>query len=296
MMRKILMKYPLDLSGKSPTNLVLGEVHDVNDVRRKAICTNWGPFYTDSMVVRNAATGTVLKPLEDYLVLQPYQEVIEKTGLNVCSVVYVKNASVTSIQLDYQVVGGEYSWTTYALRELLEAVDLDNRPVAWGDVIGKPAYYPPTPHLHDLGDTYGWEYIAQQLEGVRSAILTGDEESHQELRKLLILMIDDLGDIVDNVKSMLLSHVGDSTNPHNVSKTQVGLSNIPNDLTDSRTAFSNSTLLTAKGMADHVQSGDHDARYVRINAEVDGSIRVVNGKAEVRVGGTWKQFWPPLWQ
>lgn len=295
-MRKILMKYPLDLSGKSATNLVIGEVHNVDDPRKKALCTNWGPFYTDSIVIRNAVTGTILKPLEDYLVLQPYQEVIEKTGLNVCSVVYIKNVTVVSVQIDYQVVGGEYSWTTYALRELLDSLDLDNRPVAWGDVIGKPAHYPPTPHLHDLGDTYGWEYIAQQLEGVRSAILTGDEESHQELRDLLILMIDDLGGIVENIKSMLIGHIGNNENPHNVNKAQVGLSKIPNSLTESRTLPSNLTLLTAKGMADHVLSGDHDTRYVRRDAEVDGSIRVISGKAEVRVNGSWKQFWPPLWQ
>lgn len=50
-------------------------------------------------------------------------------------------------------------------------------------------------------------------------------------------------------------------NPNQVTKAQVGLDQIPNGVTSSRTEGSVELLLTAKGMYDHARSGDHDDRY-----------------------------------
>lgn len=46
-------------------------------------------------------------------------------------------------------------------------------------------------------------------------------------------------------------------------KNDVGLSNLPNSTTSSRTSSSTASLLQAKAMNDHRRSGDHDGRYVR---------------------------------
>src|SRR5690554_4698172 len=50
-------------------------------------------------------------------------------------------------------------------------------------------------------------------------------------------------------------------NPHQVNKVQVGLGDLPNATTSSRTENTVEKLLTAKGMYDHCQSSDHDSRY-----------------------------------
>lgn len=227
--KPLLFKYPLDLTGKSPTNLVINEPHTIGSTKERAFVPNCGPFYTDSVVVTRADTGEVLRPVDQYLLLQPYQEASIRTGLDVCSVVYVTDQTVgDEVLITYQVVGGEFSWSVYALQEMLEALDLDERPVHWGDIIGKPALYPPTPHLHDLGDTYGWEYIGEQLEYIRVAILQGDAASHDELRQQFQYLIDQVQAQIDGFQSQLNQHVNDTSNPHQVTAAQVGLGLVQN--------------------------------------------------------------------
>lgn len=227
--KPLLFKYPLDLTGKATTNLVINEPHTIGSTKERAFVPNCGPFYTDSVVVTRADTGEVLRPVDQYLLLQPYQEASIRTGLDVCSVVYVTDQTVgDEVLVSYQVVGGEFSWSVYALQEMLEALDLDQRPVNWGDIIGKPALYPPTPHLHDLGDTYGWEYIGEQLEYIRTAILQGDAASHDELRQQFQYMIDQVQAQIDGFQSELSQHVNDTANPHQVTAAQVGLGLVQN--------------------------------------------------------------------
>ena len=57
------------------------------------------------------------------------------------------------------------------------------------------------------------------------------------------------------------THIADTSNPHAVTKAQVGLGELPNAITSLRTINSEGSLLTAKGIFDHVASDDHDARY-----------------------------------
>ena len=225
----LLYKYPLDLTGKNPTNLVLREPHTVGTTSQRAFVTNAGPFYTKDVVVREAISGRILIPYEQYLILQPYQEASVKTGLEVASIIYITDFTVdTEILVDYQVVGGEFSWTVYALKAMLESLDLDARPVHWGDIVGRPTEFRPSPHLHDLGDSYGWEYVANQLEGIRNAILLGDAASHDELRQQLALMIESLRDVTDSITAALEAHKANHSNPHVVTAANVGLGNVLN--------------------------------------------------------------------
>ncbi|MNR44763.1 hypothetical protein D3C85_1635410 [compost metagenome] len=48
-------------------------------------------------------------------------------------------------------------------------------------------------------------------------------------------------------------------------------------------------------MYDHVQSGDHDARYVKINVSQNTSLRVVGSTLQGYVSGAWRQLWPATW-
>ena len=157
-----IIKYPLDLSGSNPTNLVLQEFHDIGPDTGRALVPQHGPFFTESLVIVERITGRVLTPHDDYMVLQPYQEATRRTGKPVSAVIYIHSKSVADeIYIDYQVVGGEFSWSIFAIKQLIEDLDLDNRPAHWNDVIGRPLLFPPTPHLHPLSDTFGFGY---QLE------------------------------------------------------------------------------------------------------------------------------------
>src|SRR5690606_38004873 len=132
------------------------------------------------------------------------------------------------IEMSYQVVGGEYSFNLDGLIDLITELDLDDRPIKWGSIIGRPTAYPPAPHIHDIGDSYGWEYVVWQLERITYAILVGDEASHEELRTQMRTLHDMQQAIIDALNDRFVDHTNDIDNPHSVTKAQVGLGEVDN--------------------------------------------------------------------
>jgi len=45
MSANIVYKYPLDLTGLSPNNRIVGEIHDLSLNPNRAFICNYGPFY-----------------------------------------------------------------------------------------------------------------------------------------------------------------------------------------------------------------------------------------------------------
>lgn len=224
--RPLIAKYPLDKSGTSVTNKVIGEIRDINSNLERAFVPYGGPFYTNSMKITDVATGKPLIPIDDYILCQPFQQAALRTGLDVQCVVWLKTKAPTQVSIEYQVVGGEYSWNIQALVQMIAEITLDDRPISWGAIIGKPTAYPPAPHIHDIGDSYGWEYVVFQLEGIRNAILVGDEASHDEIRKQIQAIRDDINLELDALDGRISAHLSDFTNPHKVTKLQVGLGSV----------------------------------------------------------------------
>ncbi len=180
---QIIYKYPLDLTGINPNNLVPAEPHTLPAGINRAIVPNYGAYYAKSLVVRDTGTGQVLVPNEQFKAVQLYQEATTTTGLEVTSVVVVIDPNVGSdVEITYQAIGGEFSYSVQALREMLTTLDLDNRPVNWGDILGTPTEYPAAPHLHDAGDLYGFEYLVEALDAIRRAVLIGNEAALDEIR------------------------------------------------------------------------------------------------------------------
>lgn len=193
--RPIIYKYPLDLTGENPNNLVMGEPHELEAGENRAVVPNYGAYFAESVKVRDPSTGKILKPREDFQAVQLYQEATQKTGKEVCAAIIVTNPDVGSnVELSYQAIGGEFSYSVKAIRELLEGLDLDARPVRWGDILGKPKNFPPAPHLHDAGDLYGFEYLVESIESLRQAIMVGQEAALQELRQHVELVRQEMND------------------------------------------------------------------------------------------------------
>lgn len=233
-MTPLIIKYPLDLTGQNPNNLVIGEPHEM--VRRKvrAVATNYGPFFTESLKVYDAATGRKLIPGlasegGQYVAAELYQDASTRAGQEICAIIVITDESVgDTVLLDYQVVGGEFSSSVSAIAAMIEALDLDERPVKWGDVLGKPSAFTPAKHLHDIGDIYGFEYIVEALERVRMAILMGDVASHDEIYRYIDRYFSELDGKISTVANDLASHRSNFQNPHQVTKAQVGLGNVDN--------------------------------------------------------------------
>lgn len=172
--------YPLDPTGLNPNNLVQGEQHTLAPRTRRLVATNYGGFFTESMHVFDVATGQELAKDTQYRAVEMFEVPTAKYGKEVCGLIEVIDTNVSNkISLNYQTVGGEYSISAVAIRNALTNLAIDNRPANWPDIINKPSEFPPTHHLHDVGDVYGFEYMVHALERIRRAIELGDDLQHE---------------------------------------------------------------------------------------------------------------------
>lgn len=179
-------KYPLDLKGENPENKVVGEKHEIGSKRGRIFITEAGAFFGNLLVVRDATSGRELKPLLDYYLVHPYREAQEATGQPIYCGVRIVNPDVgTKIEIDVHYVGGEFSYVTRALTEMLDAIINDNRPVDWGEIIGVPNEWAPSPHLHSAYDLYAMRHIVAATNDVAAAIREGMSPAHDHLFRMI---------------------------------------------------------------------------------------------------------------
>lgn len=225
----VIIKYPLDLTGVRPENRVHNEQHTIPRERSRGFAPNYGAFYTKSLVVRHVDTGYTLIPTIDYIALHLYEKASKASGQEVCAGILIVNEHLNgTFAVDYQVIGGEFSCNSDAIEELIAALELDNRPVHWGDLLGKPEEFPPSPHLHDIDDLYGFEFVIEALERIRAAILLGDYYDHEQLRQLIANLKIYVDDHFQQTNDTLYAHLGNFNNPHKTTKAQVGLGLVQN--------------------------------------------------------------------
>lgn len=232
-MKPIVFKYPLDTTGRNPNNLVNGEEHDIGVIlpgrRSRIFVPTYGPFYTEGMVIRVRSTGQVLQPRIHYIATEFYQAAAKRTGMEVCTAIVITDSLVPSdLVISYQVVGGEFQLSTSVLQNAIDRLEIDKRPVKWGDIIGLPEAFPPSDHLHDIGDVYGFEYLIPPLEGIEQAILTGSTAMQDFIMQWVNVRVDEMNLRVDATRELTNEHIDDRDNPHDVTKSQVGLGEVEN--------------------------------------------------------------------
>lgn len=212
----LIFKYPLDLTGTNVNNKVVSEPHVLATGNNRALVPNYGAFYSATLVVRDANSGVILIPRTQYKATQLYQEATVLTGKEVCAVVIITDPLVSeNVEVTYQAVGGEFSYSVTALRDMLETLNLDNRPVNWGDILGTPSSYPPAPHFHDVGEVYGFEFIVSAIQNLQTAIEAGKGYDSVSLQDLQILNLDirtyinnlmaDSGNVNEDILATLLN-------------------------------------------------------------------------------------------
>lgn len=246
--RGLILKYPLDPTGINPNNKIVGEEHDLGAGINRAIVPNYSAFYSESMVVYVEDRVEPLIPNQHFIAAQLHADATAALDREVCMAVVIIDQSIMGkVRLEYQTVGGDFSVSVDALRQAIEDEDLDDRTVSWGDLIARPSAFPPAPHLHDIGDLYGFEYVVEALEALRTAILIGDEATHEEIRQWVRYEDSLLRDRIAETNVNLNTHIQDQTNPHAVTKAQVGLGNVLNygvATTDDMVAATSNTLYT----------------------------------------------------
>lgn len=251
-----VIKYPYDPTGISPNNLVVNEQHTIPIEFDRVFALDYGPFYSASLEV-TTTTGQTLKKNVDYRTFLLMPTATAETNMEVCAMVQIVNEDISGdVLVTYQVVGGQYSIATEAINQLIELLVADDRQIEWLNVKNRPAKFPPSDHYHSVSDLYGFEHLINVLSDMRTAILTGDSQSHIVIYQKIANLKQDLEEeiarldaeqdaqdqlietnrqnIVTNTSNLSQlrtdfdDHAGDKDNPHGVTKDQVGLGSVEN--------------------------------------------------------------------
>ena len=225
-----LVQYALDPTGVNPDNLVHNEIHQLTPNRKiRAIAPIYGAYYTAGLIVTDGITQGVLTKGVDYITVDLVPTASETYGKEICSVILILNTNVSNtVYITYQVLGGMYTKNFSGIANYINTLAIDNRPVTWPSIIGKPSDFNPTQHLHDIGDVYGFEYITYALERIRSAILVGDNYAYDQVLAYVDSMINTLKNLFISSLNDYNVHILDLTNPHQTTKSQVGLEYLEN--------------------------------------------------------------------
>jgi hypothetical protein len=198
-MPPIILKYPLDPTGVNSNNLVQGELVTLNNKRVRSIAPMYGAFFADSVIIMDMNTNVALIRGVDWYPGELYEVPTALYGKGIYGLIIIANPNIsTNVSLQYQAVGGEFSTPADAISQLVNTLNLDNRPVAWPDIIRKPDGYPPSQHLHNAGDIYGFEYLVHALERVRNAIAIGDELANNDIYKYIDTQVATLNASIGN--------------------------------------------------------------------------------------------------
>lgn len=228
-MESMLYHYPLDLTGRSPTNQVVDEGHLLlshSGVSPRVVVLRHGGFYTRGLEVYNQQRD-LLTPNVDYVATYTYEDASFRTGLEICGAILIINPSLSGrVYVTAQMVGGDYAFSLTVLEDVLTHLrNNPTEPVRWAGIVGKPRQYVPGELKAELWERSGYQNLTTRLEQLAQVKKTGSPEATRNYREALKQWILDY--FATNL-STLDDHRNDTQNPHGTTKAHLGLDKVAN--------------------------------------------------------------------
>lgn len=165
----MLQRYPYDPTGRSPDNLVRTERHVVTIDGNNVFFPRYGAYFNDSLVVKQGEKTLVLN--QDYQLSFFWQDATIQVGKPISLAFnFINDKIIGEIQIDYQVVGGEWAGSVEAIEQLKQNPPDKHRNVFWDEVIGKPEAWQPTRHIHHVNDVYGLTPLVLAVEDMKRSL------------------------------------------------------------------------------------------------------------------------------
>lgn len=289
-MPQTLVRYALDPSGTNPDNLVRNEPHVLSDRRYRAVAPTYGAFYTQGFAMVDTFNGRILDQGVDYEFSELYQTPTVKYGKEVVGCAIVINPAVSAnVTVTYQALGADYSGNVDALVHFLASRTDDNVSTSYLDVMGKSTLFVPSPHIHDLGDGMGFEFLVFALERLRSALVWGDSEAVVGLNEKVSNAINDVANMARYRLDVELAQYLLEFKAQ-FSKESLGLGNVVNlpIATESEGAYA--------ARDDFNLGGDVNDRYVTLRALIafkEGVLSRVVSSETTNIGKRYGQLMLP---
>lgn len=183
--------YPLDLTGVASSNLIVDELHSVNEAQFRDyffIVPQLAPFYVDnfSLSILSGSNTILLREDVDYSFALPYLAGTRSTGKQMYGAVTLNNLDMNGIlKMTYQTVGGDQVADRLTVLSMLADKAYNPRTTVWDILTNVPNAFPPTPHYQDYEDFKGQEAVVEKLAEVRDAILANSSLTSEKLTQFL---------------------------------------------------------------------------------------------------------------
>lgn len=196
MAQPTLYKLPLDKTGVNPDNRQVDEPHELAAGRFRAVAPFYGAFFVDSVSLKDELTGQPLNVGADYRFIELNPTLTQLFDKEVAGVVVVTNSNVSNkVLMTYQAVGDEYQHNNQALVELLSSDIGQQVSDSYLDVVNKISTWTPSPHIHDIGNGMGFEFLVYAVERLRSAVVWADVGLIQSLIDKIERALSDLANV-----------------------------------------------------------------------------------------------------
>lgn len=174
--------YPLDRTASSTDNYIVGEVQQLPVADKRIVVPTFSPFFTNNLHIYDNNSNVELIRGDDYELGELHKDATMHLGHEVYQLLIIVNPNISGeIRINYQTVGGDYSYPIPAIQKLYDQVINRNDPVDWNRVINKPDTFPPSLHTHWLSDVYGFQAVVDAIERVRNAIVMSDVPTYQAI-------------------------------------------------------------------------------------------------------------------
>lgn len=198
MAQPTLYKLALDKTGVNPDNRQVDEPHVLASGRFRAVAPLYGAFFVKSVILKDALNDRILTPGVDYRFIQLYDSLTQLLGQEVAGVAVITNSGVSSkVKMTYQAVGDHFAHNNQALVALLSSDVGQQLSDSYLDVVDKQKTFVPVPHIHDIGDGMGFEFLVYALERLRSAVVWADSEMIQALITKIERALSDLANVAN---------------------------------------------------------------------------------------------------
>lgn len=203
--------YPFDPTGSNPLNRIVNEQHVLTSLNNtqlyQTVMPSAAPFFSDNLILsfRNPDNSVrILTEGVDYYFTHQFISASKATAKPVYgSITFLDRDIQGVLRLTYQTLGGVWTLTDSEIADILANMVKNPRTTAWEQITDLPFQFPVIDHEWNLVDMVGASDIVDAIDSVRDAILAGNAGG-------------------------IAAHINDKTNPHEVTKTQVGLGSVQN--------------------------------------------------------------------
>lgn len=221
-MSTVIPIYPFDPDGDAVTNLV----HEQQPLESNGVFDNFylipraAPFYAGSVKLVLYPGAIPLIEGKHYNFGHHFKDASHTIGQAIYgSITFYDRDMKGIVDMTYQSLGGAWTLDEATILEILENEVRNPRITSWETIVELPFQFPVVNHKFDIEDFVGMSDVTDELAGIKQALE------------------DKGGGAIDE-------HIKNKANPHEVTKTQVGLGLVDNFPTASVAEAQAATLNT----------------------------------------------------